>query len=85
MQDTRRFARPNRLTRRSPIELPKSTVAGRDLIGGGTMRTTSLALAIWALLQLAGCASNTQNYVRTGPCAIETSMECQIERYSRMP
>ena len=49
------------------------------------MRTTSLALAIWALLQLAGCASNTQNYVRTGPCAIETSMECQIERYSRMP
>ncbi|MEJ8834835.1 hypothetical protein [Ramlibacter sp. AN1133] len=48
------------------------------------MRTLSTALAIWALLQLTGC-SQLATTARSGPCAVETSMECQVDRSARVP
>ena len=48
------------------------------------MRTTFAALAFFALLHLLGCSQMTTT-ARSGPCAIEASMECQIERSSKVP
>ncbi|MBL0423500.1 hypothetical protein [Ramlibacter alkalitolerans] len=48
------------------------------------MRTLFAALSLWALLHLSGC-SGLVTTARGGPCAVEASIECQVERSSRVP
>ena len=48
------------------------------------MRTRTAALALIALLNLAACAGDP-TVTRSSPCAVETSQECQIYRYSMAP
>jgi hypothetical protein len=48
------------------------------------MRTTSMSIACWVVLQLAGCAE-MRTVARTGPCAGEAGIECQVERSARVP
>jgi hypothetical protein len=48
------------------------------------MRTAVTALGLWALVYLGAC-SQMQSVVRSGPCAVEASIECQVERSSKVP
>ena len=48
------------------------------------MRTSFTALALWAVLHLLGCA-DMRYAVPSGPCAVENSIECQVERSSKVP
>ena len=48
------------------------------------MRTATIAIALSAVLNLLGCAGSYPA-ARGGPCAIETSEECQMERTSKVP
>ena len=48
------------------------------------MRTTFVALALWTVLQLVGCSAMPYA-AQSGPCAIENSEACQMERTAKVP
>ena len=50
---------------------------------GSIVRATCTLIAFWALLHLLGCSD--MNAPRSGPCAVENSIECQMERSAHVP
>jgi hypothetical protein len=49
------------------------------------MRTACTLIAFWTLLNLLGCSDMNMSAPRSGPCAIENSIECQMERSAHVP
>jgi len=47
------------------------------------VRTICTLIAFWTLLHLLGCSD--MNTPRSGPCAVENSIECQMERSAHVP
>jgi len=69
------------LHRHEPEEYSQSHIAPAE---GENVRTVFTALAFAILLNLAGC-SGMSTVTRNSPCAVETSIECQMERTAHVP
>jgi hypothetical protein len=49
------------------------------------VRKTCFLLAFWTLVNLLGCSAMNMSAVPSGPCAVQNSIECQMEQTAHVP